>query len=76
MSSDPLALKKVYQKEEEKLLELVELIKVPRDNKAHQMTLGSLIVLDVHSKDVTKELALANVSDMDSFDWTSQLRYY
>lgn len=33
------------------------------------MTLGALIVLDVHSKDVTKELALANVASLTDFDW-------
>lgn len=73
---DPSSLKKVYHQEEAKLHELVELIKHPRENQAHLMSLGALIVLDVHSKDVTKELALLNVSDLNSFDWISQLRYY
>ena len=35
------------------------------------MTLGALIVLDVHAKDVTKELAFANVSSLADFDWIS-----
>lgn len=35
------------------------------------MTLGALIVLDVHGKDVTRELALANVSSVADFDWMS-----
>lgn len=33
-------------------------------------------MLDVHAKDVTKELALAQVKDLAAFDWISQLRYY
>jgi len=69
-------LKKVYEQEEKKLVELVEIIKHPRDNQAHLLTLGALIVLDVHAKDVTKELALGNISNITSFDWISQLRYY
>ncbi len=40
------------------------------------MTLGALIVLDVHSKDVTRELALSNIKSLAEFDWISQLRYY
>jgi hypothetical protein len=35
------------------------------------ITLGALIVLDVHSKDVTRELALANVKNLAEFDWIS-----
>ena len=76
MKNEPNALKRVFQKEESKLHELVELIKVPRDNQAHVMTLCALIVLDVHAKDVTRELALANVSNLAEFDWISQFRYY
>ena len=61
MKTDPNALKEVYHKEEGKLSELVELIKEPStsNNPMHILTLGALIVLDVHTKDVTKELALS-----------------
>ncbi len=59
MEKEPSALKRLYQREGAKLHELVELIKVPREDPAHAMTLGSLIVLDVHAKDVTQELAMA-----------------
>jgi hypothetical protein len=52
------ALRDVYKKEEKKLEELVDLIKTPRSNEVDVLTLGALIVLDVHSKDVTKELVL------------------
>lgn len=58
MKKDPEAMKKVFKSEEKKLQELVDLIKTPKSNPIHLMTLGALIVLDVHSKDVTKELAL------------------
>ncbi len=71
MEKEPSSMKRMYQREEAKLLELVELIKEPRENAAHVMTLGALIVLDVHSKDVTKELALANVKSLAEFDWIS-----
>lgn len=38
-------------------------------------TIGALIVIDVHARDVVKNLADANLSDETDFDWISQLRY-
>jgi hypothetical protein len=58
MKEDCDSMKRVFKKEESKLQELVNLIKTPRSNQVDLLTLGALIVLDVHSKDVTKELAL------------------
>lgn len=40
------------------------------------ITLGALIVIDVHNKDVTKELLDEGVDDINSFKWLSQMRYY
>ncbi len=78
MKADPNALREVYRKEEAKLSELVDLIKEQSssNNAMHILTLGALIVLDVHTKDVTKELALSQVDTLAAFDWISQLRYY
>jgi dynein heavy chain len=49
----------------------VDLIKVPRNNEIHLLTLGALIVLDVHAKDVTKDLAMQQVKDVAAFEWIS-----
>ncbi|KAL3685151.1 hypothetical protein R1sor_003173 [Riccia sorocarpa] len=38
-------------------------------------TLCALIVIDVHARDVVKELADASVADETEFDWICQLRY-
>lgn len=40
------------------------------------LTLGALIVLEVHNKDVVKILIEDNVRDVTSFEWLAQLRYY
>ena len=37
-------------------------------------TIGALIVIDVHARDVVKTLADANISDETDFEWISQLR--
>ena len=39
-------------------------------------TLGALVVIDVHARDVVEHLIANNVTDVSSFDWQAQLRYY
>lgn len=39
-------------------------------------TLGALVVLDVHNKDVVEHLIKAQVDNIFDFKWISQLRYY
>lgn len=41
-----------------------------------RITLISLIVLDVHSRDILKELIDAEINTCESFVWLCQLRYY
>jgi dynein heavy chain, axonemal len=40
------------------------------------ITLNALIVIDVHAKDVVNMLAKGEITDIFSFEWISQLRYY
>jgi len=69
-------LSNVFEKEEAKLKELVDLVKTPRTSETELLTLGALIVLDVHSKDVVEDLIRQKVRDAAAFEWICQLRYY
>jgi len=45
-------------------------------DKLQRLTLGALIVIDVHAKDVVWTLVNDKIDDPKAFEWMQQLRYY
>ncbi|ALC43064.1 CG17150 [Drosophila busckii] len=55
--------------------ELVQLVRTDLQTGV-RIAVEALIVLDVHDRDVVKYLADMRVTNIQDFDWMSQLRYY
>ena len=69
------ALKEAFTHQNDLLLEVVDLLG-GNVSKRHIMTLGVLIVLEVHAKDVIEDLLKADVKNINAFEWLAQMRFY
>ena len=56
-----------------KLNESAALVRMPLPKLA-RITLGALVVTEVHTRDVVQELIENDVTDVQNFNWIAQLR--
>jgi dynein heavy chain len=69
------AIAAVHATRVEELLEVVDTVRgdIPKQLRG---TLGGLVVMDVHNRDITEWLSKTSINTITEFDWQAQLRYY
>lgn len=68
-------VKKFLSVQEERLGSLVSIVRGNLTN-LDRMTFSTMVVLDVHNKDIIESLVTNKVMNIDDFAWFSNMRYY
>lgn len=69
------ALEEFLEESIKQINKMVELVK-GQLTRLERSVIGALVVLDVHARDVVRQMIKARVENINDFEWTKQLRYY
>ena len=68
-------LEEYTKKLQAQIEDIVLMVRKPLEDQV-RITLKALVVIDVHARDVVRDLANKGIQNAADFDWTAQLRYY
>lgn len=66
---------KIFRQSQAQLAQIVNMVREKLPDLL-RLTLGTLIIINVHCRDIIETLARKKVYGIDEFEWISQLRYY
>jgi dynein heavy chain len=72
---DKNAMKNELRKETQQVNELIALVRTPID-KLQRKKVNTLIILDVHARDIVDRFVRDSILSREEFAWSSQLRFY
>lgn len=72
---DKYAMKQELTKQSNDLTDLINLIRTDV-TKIERMKINTLIILDVHARDIVERFVKDSILDKKEFEWESQLRFY
>ena len=75
ISEDPLAVRNYLKKVELQIFELAELVS-SGVSELKKSLLERLIIINVHSRDVLKDLIKEDVKEKNNFEWQKNLKFY
>lgn len=76
LGSKPEAIVEFHEQLQQELMDVVMLIRSKEITNLDRITIKALIVIDVHGKDVVKDLIKQKIHSENDFQWLAQLRYY
>lgn len=68
-------LEEYTKKLQSQIEDIVMMVRKPLEDQV-RITLKALVVMDVHARDVVRDLANKGIQNAADFDWTAQLRFY
>lgn len=70
------AMKDCFENIKKRIHLLIKKVRNPSLTQELRNKIITIITIDVHSRDVVEKLVVKNISDKDSFQWYSQLKFY
>lgn len=73
---DKNAMKKLNNKLTKQITELVSQVRDTRLSKNDRKKINTLIIIDVHARDIISSFVRDSILDSNEFEWELQLRFY